>query len=136
MCVIRFTNESLAMEIIQLYIFLSMEINFQEIDHRAPVKLWLRNTTTKFDISVFFPSAFKFQTVIQTRENRKNLFYYNSQLYCTLRIKNVQGIPFSRNLVLCLFIFLGGVLVRWKCVYNEFFSRTHSVLKSTNYHIP
>ena len=41
------------MEVIQLYIFLSMEINFQEIDHRAPVKLWLRNTTTKFDISVF-----------------------------------------------------------------------------------
>ena len=39
MCVIRFTNKSLAMEIIQLYIFLSMEINFQEIDHRAPVKL-------------------------------------------------------------------------------------------------
>lgn len=134
MCVIRFTNKSLAMEIIQLYIFLSMEINFQEIDHRAPVKLWLRNTTTKFDISVFFPLLSNFKPLFKLEKIGRTSSIM--QLYCTLRIKNVQGIPFSRNLVLCLFIFLGGVLVRWKCVYNEFFSRTHSVLKSTNYHIP
>ena len=53
------------MEIIQLYIFLSMEINFQEIDHRALVKLWLRNTTTKFDISVFFPLLSNFKPLFK-----------------------------------------------------------------------
>ena len=56
------------MEIIQLYIFLSMEINFQEIDHRAPVKLWLRNTTTKFDISVVFPLLSNFKPLFKLKK--------------------------------------------------------------------